>query len=121
MIEAMPTLKQSDAAEKLDVDVRFLLANERTLLAWIRTSLALLAGGLALGKFGKQGVTTNLVSLVAILMGAAAALTGYVRYKAADRAIRSSKLPIEGRGPILQTGAILVFAIVAVILLFVVD
>ena len=29
----------------LDVDARFLLANERTLLAWVRTSLTLLAAG----------------------------------------------------------------------------
>ena len=29
----------------LDVDARFLLADERTLLAWVRTSLTLLAAG----------------------------------------------------------------------------
>ena len=29
----------------MDVDARFLLANERTLLAWVRTSLTLLAAG----------------------------------------------------------------------------
>lgn len=30
-------------------DYRFTLANERTFLAWIRTALALLAGGVAVG------------------------------------------------------------------------
>ncbi|WP_283215114.1 DUF202 domain-containing protein [Pseudofrankia sp. DC12] len=30
-----------------DPDYRFSLANERTFLAWIRTALALLAGGIA--------------------------------------------------------------------------
>ncbi|MFM9746107.1 YidH family protein, partial [Streptomyces brasiliscabiei] len=33
-------------------DARFTLANERTFLAWIRTSLALLAGGVALELLG---------------------------------------------------------------------
>ena len=34
-------------------DVRFSLANERTFLAWIRTALALLAGGVALEQFAR--------------------------------------------------------------------
>ncbi|WP_442577179.1 YidH family protein [Microbacterium sp. F51-2R] len=33
-------------------DARFTLANERTFLAWIRTSLALIAGGVALEVLG---------------------------------------------------------------------
>lgn len=33
-------------------DARFSLANERTFLAWIRTALALLAGGVALEPLG---------------------------------------------------------------------
>ncbi|HBH59897.1 MAG TPA: hypothetical protein DDY41_17580, partial [Arthrobacter bacterium] len=32
-------------------DPRFTLANERTFLAWIRTALALLAGGIAIEAF----------------------------------------------------------------------
>lgn len=33
-----------------DIDYRFSLANERTYLAWVRTSLALVAGGIAAAK-----------------------------------------------------------------------
>jgi len=34
-----------EAADDEDLDYRFSLANERTFLAWIRTSLALVGGG----------------------------------------------------------------------------
>jgi putative membrane protein len=37
--------------EGKDPDYRFSLANERTFLAWIRTALALLAGGILLHQF----------------------------------------------------------------------
>jgi putative membrane protein len=51
-----PTPGRSRLAEKLlpggtEPDPRFTLANERTFLAWIRTSLALLAGGIAVEAF----------------------------------------------------------------------
>jgi putative membrane protein len=36
-------------------DPRFLLANERTLLAWLRTALALQAGGLGVLQFRPSG------------------------------------------------------------------
>lgn len=35
-------------SSNIDVDVRLLLANERTLLAWIRTALTVQAGGIVL-------------------------------------------------------------------------
>ena len=38
-------------------DPRFTLANERTFLAWVRTSLAMLAGGVALHALSVPGTT----------------------------------------------------------------
>ena len=38
---------QVDTSDGVEPDYRFTLANERTFLAWIRTALGLLAGGVA--------------------------------------------------------------------------
>ncbi|MGB0973230.1 MAG: YidH family protein, partial [Mycobacterium sp.] len=39
--------RSSEVIDQQEPDYRFTLANERTFLAWIRTSLALIAGGIA--------------------------------------------------------------------------
>lgn len=61
-------------------DPRFTLANERTFLAWIRTSLAFLAGGIALEAFAgdvfpeplRRGVAAFVIAIgLLISMGAA--------------------------------------------------
>jgi putative membrane protein len=41
--------------EGTEPDYRFTLANERTFLAWIRTALALLAGGVLLHQRAARG------------------------------------------------------------------
>lgn len=47
----MARFPQSVYGQGEEPDARFSLANERTFLAWIRTSLALIAGGVALEAF----------------------------------------------------------------------
>lgn len=96
--------------DDLDPDVRFLLANERTLLAWIRTSLAVLAGGVALTQLGSNSTTKTVIGIMAILLGAFMASVGYLRFKVADRAIRVGELPPTGFDPIVQVGGIVVIA-----------
>jgi putative membrane protein len=102
----------------LDPDVRFLLANERTLLAWVRTALALIGGGLALTQLG-NGASRPGFGLGAIAMGAAMAMVGYARYRAADRAIRSGRLPKNGRGPAIQVAGVVALAMVLVAVILV--
>lgn len=97
--------------ELLDVDVRFLLANERTLLAWVRTALALMAGGLVLTQLDDSSARV-LFGVVAILTGAAMATIGYVRFRSADEAIRQGRLPDPGHGPALQVVGVIIFAII---------
>ena len=59
-------------------DARFTLANERTFLAWSRTSLALIAAGLAVAQllppfpgvpWGRSVIATPLILLGAVLSG----------------------------------------------------
>lgn len=95
--------------EELDVDVRFLLANERTLLAWIRTSLAIQAGGIALAALHAHNPYLGVAILV---FGVVVAVMGYQRYRIADKSIRAGELPPTGIGPVLQVYAIVVIAIV---------
>jgi len=101
--------------QRLDTDIRFLLANERTLLAWLRTALSLEAAGFALITLAHfPGGTAVGIGLVAL--GSVSALVGYRRYRTADRAIRSGFLPTPGRGPALVTGGIVGLSVLLLVL-----
>lgn len=101
---------------QLDPDVRFLLANERTLLAWVRTALAMIAGGLALTQFGDKTGTKSVIGITVIAMGAVMTLVGLLRFRAADKAIREGELPADGRGPQFQVLGVIALAAVLVVI-----
>lgn len=98
--------------EKLDVDVRFLLANERTLLAWIRTALTMQAGGIALAHFVSDSLLGFVTGVTAVLFGAVMAVVGYRRFRAADKAIRAGRLPHMDKGPAFEVAIIVMIAVV---------
>lgn len=71
-------------------DPRYSLANERTFLAWIGASLALLAAGVALDVLA-QGMLPELrlaASLVLVVSGVAAPVQAWFGWVAAERAMR---------------------------------
>src|SRR6266542_1959938 len=72
-------------------DARFSFANERTFLAWIRTSLALVAAGVAvtqvLPAFRIAG-GRRVLGLPLIALGAVLAFTSYWHWEASERALR---------------------------------
>jgi putative membrane protein len=82
-------------------DYRFTLANERTLLAWLRTGLALVAAGVAVATYApdlgaRWGSAAVALALVGVGLGAA--VGGFVRWRryeaaiAADRPLPASRL-----------------------------
>lgn len=75
-------------------DPRFTLANERTFLAWIRTALALLAGGVTVGAFDFGRLSPALQQAGSIIACAAAALVAiaaFIRWVRTERALRHDR------------------------------
>jgi putative membrane protein len=101
-------------------DPRFTLANERTFLAWNRTALALIGGGLAAGQLlDFDSRTARLfVALPPIILGLVLALVSYRRWEDNERALRLDE-PLPGAGPpwLLSAGIVVVGAIVVVVLI----
>ena len=99
-------------------DPRFTLANERTFLAWIRTSLALLAGGIAVEAFTSDLFIPEVRKTVAILLLVLAMVIGagaFFRWLNVERAMRQkAPLPLPMIAPILAVGGAVVAAIFVV-------
>ncbi len=100
-------------------DYRFTLANERTLLAWLRTGLALVAGGVAVATYAPDlGVRwgSAAVALGLVLIGLGTALAGYRRWRANEAAIGAGRpLPASWLLPVLAAAVGAVIVVVAVL------
>ena len=99
-------------------DARFSLANERTFLAWIRTSLGFLAGGAAISTIvGRLSLELKLASLLLLVCGLVCSTGAYVRWYRNERAMRTGQpLPSSPAMPLLTAvlAAVAVLAIIVV-------
>jgi len=81
----------ADSPAEIEPDYRFTLANERTFLAWQRTSLGLLAAAVALVQLVPELTVPGARRLLAVGLAALAILTsgmGLLRWRQADYAMR---------------------------------
>jgi len=78
-------------------DPRFSLANERTFLAWNRTALALVAGGVALEALGLdlQPELRLAASVILIAAGLAVPVLAWFEWGRTERALRAAT-PLPG-------------------------
>jgi putative membrane protein len=101
-------------------DPRFTLANERTFLAWVRTSLAFLAGGLALEAFAIQAFPEPVRKVLAVLLVAIGMLISAgaaVRWVSIESSMRRGKpLPLPVIVPLLGLGGAAAAAVVIVLI-----
>jgi inner membrane protein YidH len=106
-----------EAGAGQEPDARYTFANERTFLAWSRTSLALVVGGLAVVQllppfpdipWGRRAIGTPL-----IILGGAIAVTSYLEWRGNQRALRQGRTPRGSVVPALLAVAITAIALVA--------
>ena len=103
-------------------DPRFTLANERTFLAWIRTALAFLAGGIALEAFAVpifDELWRRVFAIALIGVGVLISLGAASRWIRVERSMRRRRaLPVPLIVPLLSfsCGAAMVVVIVAIAL-----
>ncbi|MDW3846445.1 YidH family protein [Micromonospora aurantiaca] len=103
-------------------DYRFSLANERTFLAWLRTGLALVAGGLAAAQFLPPLRLAHLRETLAIallLLGATVSIRAVDHWARTERAMRLNEELPASRFPavlalVVAVGALLLVAAVLV-------
>lgn len=100
-------------------DPRFTFANERTFLAWIRTSLGFLAAGVGVAAVGRLGGSlgpeSQVTALVLILCGLVSGLSAFGRWIGNERAMRLDEpMPSSRLLPVL-TGAVVLAAVAALV------
>ncbi|MFF0905577.1 UNVERIFIED_CONTAM: DUF202 domain-containing protein [Kocuria sp. CPCC 205316] len=102
-------------------DPRFTLANERTFLAWIRTSLAFLAGGIAVEAFTEDlfpEPMRTFLAVILLLLGVLISAGAAWRWVGVERSLRRQAplplpliAPLLGIGGAIASGALIVFVL----------
>ena len=110
--------KAREGGAPAEPDYRFSLANERTYLAWVRTSVALMAAAVAVVKLLSGGEFSWLRRLLGVILAVLALLvaaTSWGRYRSVQAAMargrplpRSLALPVTGLSLLLVAALVIV-------------
>ncbi|HST72734.1 MULTISPECIES: YidH family protein [Kocuria] len=102
-------------------DPRFTLANERTFLAWIRTALAFLAGGIAVEAFTADVFDEPVRTFLAVVLLALSMLVSAgaaLRWIGVERSMRHrAPLPLPLIAPLLAVGGAVAAGVLVVVVL----
>lgn len=102
-------------------DPRFTLANERTFLAWIRTSLGLTAGAVALEAFAGDEIPEIIrtpLACILLVLAALLAIVSFRRWIRIEVAMRHSQpLPMPQASILLVLGVAIGAAALIVVIL----
>ncbi len=123
MTRAASTSPMADAEKAKRADLRVLQDNERTLLSWMRTGLAMIAFGFLAARIGvltsatgdHRGEGSVWVGVGLMLLACAGMAAGGVRYIRARQAILSGRPILPGNTALLAitVGLVLAGAVLA--------
>ncbi len=110
----------------LEPDLRILQANERTLLAWVRTGLTLMAFGFVVARLAMwlrleypdrgEPAASSWLGIAAIATGVACHVIGAVRFMRARQAIIAGRAMVPGGlGPVLVAGVVAAIGLAAMV------
>jgi putative membrane protein len=110
----------SDDRKGTEPDARFTFANERTFLAWSRTALALVVGGLAIAQllppFPGVPWGRHIIGTPLILLGCAVSVVSYSEWRTSQRALRHGQPLPRSRLPQILAIAITVIGLAAAVI-----
>jgi putative membrane protein len=104
---------ETTGSQGVPVDARFTLANERTLLAYQRSAIGLMAAAIAVAHFFGDDLTVLLLALGLLGTGGLAGVGGYVRYRQVDALLREGRAISSGSAAHLVSVAVLICLLLA--------
>jgi putative membrane protein len=106
------------------IDYRFSLANERTFLAWNRTALALVAGGLAVVQLLDEvepAALRRALGIPMVLLGGLLAALSFSRWDRNERAMEHDQRLPRSVLPLVLAAGITVGGVIALVMVLVAD